>query len=66
MAIHKKTYVEKAVKAANLMNDIKGKLKNIIDYSGLHAHVRSVIDNGTARTEVYEYDKIREASKDWS
>ena len=56
MAIDKKNKLEKAVKAANLMNDIKGKLKNKIDYSGIHAHVRSVIDNGTVRTEVYEDD----------
>ena len=56
MAIDKKTNPEKAVKVANLMNDIKGKLKNRIDYSGIHAHVRSVIDNGTVRTEVYEDD----------
>ena len=56
MAIEKKTNVEKAVKAANLMNDIKGKLKNIINYSGLHAHIRSVIDNGKVRTDVYEDD----------
>ena len=56
MAIEKKTNVEKAFKAANLMNNIKGKLKNKIDYSGIHAHVRSVIDNGTVRTEVYEDD----------
>ena len=56
MGIDKKNKLEKAVKAANLMNDIKGKLKNKIDYSGIHAHVRSVIDNGTVRTEVYEDD----------
>ena len=56
MAIDKKTNVEKAVKAANLMNNIKGKLKNRIDYSGLHAHVRSIVDNGKVRTEIYEDD----------
>ena len=56
MGIDKKNKLEKAVKAANLMNYIKGKLKNKIDYSGIHAHVRSVIDNGTVRTEVYEDD----------
>ena len=56
MGIDKKTQVEKAIKAANLMNDIKGKINNRIDYSGIHAHVRSVIDNGTVRTEVYEDD----------
>ena len=56
MAIDKKNKVEKVVKAANLMNNIKGKLKNKIDYSGLHAHVRSIVDNGTVRTETYEDD----------
>ena len=56
MAIDKKNKLEKAVKVANLMNEIKSKLKNRIDYSGIHAHVRNVIDNGTVRTEVYEDD----------
>ena len=56
MAIDKKTNVEKAIKVANFVKEIQGKLKRIPNYSGIHAHVRSVIDNGTVRTEVYEDD----------
>tara|TARA_A100001388_G_scaffold111729_1_gene82075 strand:+ start:1738 stop:1908 length:171 start_codon:yes stop_codon:yes gene_type:complete len=56
MAIHKKTNVEKAIKVAKFVKDIQGKLKRIPNYSGLHAHVRSIVDNGTVRTEVYEDD----------
>ena len=65
MAIDKKTNVEKAIKVANFIKDIKGKLKRIPNYSGLYAHVRSIVDNGTVRTEVYD-DYIRKASKDLS
>tara|TARA_B100000212_G_scaffold227355_1_gene172638 strand:- start:653 stop:823 length:171 start_codon:yes stop_codon:yes gene_type:complete len=56
MAIYKKTNVEKAIKLANFVKDIQGKLKKIPNYSGLHAHVRSIVDNGTVRTEVYDDD----------
>ena len=56
MAIDKKTNVEKAIKVANFVKDIKGKLKRIPNYSGLHANVRSIVDNGTVRTETYEDD----------
>ena len=56
MALNKKTNVEKAIKVANFVKDINGKLKSKIDYSGLHAHVRSIVDNGTVRTEVYQDD----------
>ena len=51
MAIDKKTNVEKAIKVANFVKDIQSKLKRIPNYSGLHAHVRSIVDNGTVRTE---------------
>ena len=56
MALNKKTNVEKAIKVANFVKDINGKLKRIPNYSGIHAHVRSIVDNGTVRTEVYEDD----------
>ena len=56
MSIVKKTNVEKAIKVANFVKDIKGKLKRISNYSGIHAHVRSIVDNGTVRTEVYADD----------
>ena len=56
MAIDKKTNVEKAIKVANFVKDIQGKLKSIPNYSGLHAHVRSIADNGTVRTEISEDD----------
>ena len=66
MAIDKKTNPEKAIKVANFLKDSMGKLKRIPNYSGLHTHVRSIVDNGTVRTETYEDDLIRKASKDWS
>ena len=53
MAIDKKTNVEKAIKVANFVKDIQGKLKRIPYYSGLHAHVRSIVDNGTVKIETY-------------
>ena len=66
MAIDKNTNVEKAMKVASFIKDSMGKIKKIPNYSGIHAHVRSIIDNGTVRTETYLDDKIREASKDCS
>ena len=45
MAIDKKNNVEKTIKVANFVKDIQGKLKRITNYSGLHAHVRSIVDN---------------------
>ena len=51
MALNKKTNVEKAIKVANFVKDINGNLKRIPNYTGIHAHVRSIIDNGTVRTE---------------
>ena len=51
MAIDKKTNVEKAIKVANFVKDIKGKLKVIPNYSGVHTHVRSIVDNGSVRTK---------------
>ena len=56
MAINKKTNPEKAIKVANFLKDLMGKLKRIPNYSGLHTHVRSIVDNGTVRTETYEDD----------
>ena len=56
MALNKKTNVEKAITLANFVKDINGKLKRIQNYSGIHAHVRSIVDNGTVRTETYEDD----------
>ena len=53
MAIDKKTNLEKAIKVANFVKNIYCKFKRIPDYSGLHAHVRSIVDNGTVRTETY-------------
>ena len=53
MAIDKKTNVEKAIKVANFIKDIQGKFKWIPNYSGLHAQVRSIVDNGTVMTETY-------------
>ena len=66
MTIDKKTKVDKAIKVANFVKDIEGKLNRITNYSGLHTHVRSIVDNGTVSTETYEDDQIRKASKDWS
>ena len=56
MAIDKKNKLEKAMKVASFMKDSMGKLKNRIDYSGIHSHVRSIVDNGKVRTEVYDDD----------
>ena len=53
MAIDKNINVEKAMKVASFIKDSMGKLKKIPNYSGIHAHVRSIIDNGTVRTETY-------------
>ena len=64
MAIDKKTNVEKAIKVANFVKDIMCKLNRISNYLGLHAHVRSIIDNGTIRTETYEDDYIRKTNED--
>ncbi len=47
MAINKKTNVEKAITVANFTKYIKGKLMRIPNYSDLHAHLRSIFDNGT-------------------
>ena len=54
MAIDKKTNPEKTIKVANFIKDSMGKLKQIQNYSGIHAHVRSIVENGTIRTETYE------------
>ena len=56
MAIDKKTNVEKAIKVANFIKDMQGKLKRISNYSGIHAHVRSIVENGKVRTETYDDD----------
>ena len=47
---------EKAVKATSFIKDSMGKLKKIPNYSGLHAHFRGIVDNGTVRTEMYDDD----------
>ena len=54
MAINKKTNVEKAMKVASFIKYSMGKLKKLPNYSGIHAHVRSIVENGTVRTETYE------------
>ena len=56
MAIDKKTNLEKVIKVANFLKNSMGKLKRIPNYSGIHAHVRSIVENGTVRTETYEDD----------
>ena len=56
MAIDKKTNPEKAMKVASFIKDSVGKLKKILYYSGIHAHVRSIVDNGKVGTETYEDD----------
>ena len=56
MAIGKNNKVEKAIKVASFIKNSMGKLKKIPSYSGLHAHVRSIIDNGKVRTEIYDDD----------
>ena len=56
MAIDKNNKVEKAIKVANFIKDSMGKLKKIPNYSGIHAHIRSIVENGKVRTETYEDD----------
>ena len=56
MAIDKNNKVEKAIKVANFIKDSLGKIKRKTNYSGLHAHVRSIVDNGIVRTEGYDDD----------
>ena len=56
MAIDKNNKVEKAIKVANFLKDSMGKLKRMPNYSGIHAHVRSIVENGKVRTETYEDD----------
>ena len=56
MAIDKKNQVENAIKVAGIIKDSMGKLKKLPNYSGIHAHVRSIVDNGKVRTETYEDD----------
>ena len=56
MVIGKKNKIDKAVKVANFIKDSLGKLKRKTNYSGLHAHVRSIVDNGIVRTEGYDDD----------
>ena len=63
MAIDKKTNPEKTIKVANFIKDSMGKLKKIPNYSGIHAHVRSIVDNGKVRTEIYYDDKIRKTNE---
>ena len=53
MAIDKKTNLEKAMKVASFVKDSMGKLKKIPNYSGIHAHVRIIADNGKVSTENY-------------
>tara|TARA_B100000886_G_scaffold186166_1_gene127749 strand:+ start:232 stop:393 length:162 start_codon:yes stop_codon:yes gene_type:complete len=53
MAIDKKTNLEKAIKLAKFVEDIQAILKRIPNYLGLHAHVGSIVDKGTVRTETY-------------
>ena len=52
MAIDKNNKVEKAIKVASFIKDSMGKFKRKTNYSGLHAYVRSIIDNGKVRTEI--------------
>ena len=56
MVIDKKNKIDKAIKVANFIKDSLGKLKRRTNYSGLHAHVRSIVDNGIVRTEGYDDD----------
>ena len=56
MRIDKKNKIDKAIKVANFIKDSLGKLKRKTNYSGLHAHVRSIVDNGIVRTEGYDDD----------
>ena len=63
MAIDKKTKVDKTIKVFNFVKDIKGKLKRIPNYSGIHAHVRSIVDNGTVRTEPIKMTRLQKLMK---
>lgn len=54
MSIDKKTNPEKAIKVSNFLKDSMGKLKRIPNYSGIHTHVRSIVENGKVKTETYE------------
>ena len=56
MGIDKKNKIEKAIKVASFIKDSMVKLKKIPNYSGLHAHFRSIVDNGIVRTEGYADD----------
>ena len=56
MAIDKKNKVEKAIKVASFIKDSMGNLKKLPNYSGIHAHVRSIVDKGKVRTETYVDD----------
>ena len=56
MVIDKKNKIDKAIKVANFIKDSLGKIKRTTNYSGLHAHVRSIVDNGIVRTEGYDDD----------
>ena len=53
MAIDKKTNPEKSIKVSNFLKDSMEKLKRIPNYSGIRAHVRSIVENGKVRTETY-------------
>ena len=59
MGIDKKNKLEKAVKAANLMNDIKGKLKRTNDWSGISAAVRTMIDGGQVKLDFPSDDYLK-------
>ena len=56
MGLDKKNKIDKAIKVANFIKDSMAKLKKIPNYSGLHAHVRSIIYNGKVSTEIYSDD----------
>ncbi len=56
MVIDKKNKIDKAIKVANFIKDSLGKINRKTNYSGLHAHVRSIVDNGIVRTEGYDDD----------
>ena len=47
---------DKLIKSIQFAQTINGSLKKVNNYSGLVAHVRSIVDNGTVRTETYEDD----------
>ena len=64
MAIDKNNKIDKARKVASFIKDSMGKLKKIPNYSGLYAHVRSIVDNSKVRTEIYNDDQIIKANED--